>query len=175
MGDTFNQTNNDNATGVQGSGNQVTVNHGGDTSPTAEIFEPILKGLEGATWTPDTPEEITTRFENPVAMVKVAQSSADAEIKAGGDKNPERFEAKKTAWFEWFRNIAPWIANGAVKVGVAVLDKYTDQSPTIAGLKAAFDFVSEATPKDGESSQEAPPKTHAVPMNQVPPNSPKKE
>lgn len=158
-----------------GKGNQVAHNtgHVGDViyngnpdSPTAEIFEPILQSLQDKEWGEDTPEEIKLKFANPMAMMKSAQKTADAEIAAGGDQNKERFEQKKAAWFEWIKQVTPMFASGAVKVGLAVLDKYADQSPTIAGLKMALNLVNEA---NDEKPNKQEPKQHAVPMKEVPP------
>lgn len=84
------------------------------------------------------PEGISCEYSTPEQFLQDAQQHIEAEPVFGS----ENFEEQETSeWFEKFKRFLPFFIKGTAEVGLAIAKTYTENSPVVAGLVAAFDYV----------------------------------
>lgn len=114
-GNTFTQTNNGNATGIQGEGNNVTVNHGANVMDEAAFFAALRKELSTVT----------------VPMIEGAKSIEDAAIKPleQAATNPEKNQKHGVSleyiagYFEKLKPYASYVLRVAAAGGDELIKK----------------------------------------------------
>ena len=114
-GNTFNQTNNGNATGIQGEGNNVTVNHGAGGMDEAAFFAALRKELSSVT----------------VPMVEGTKSIEEASIKPLEDAatNPDKNQKHGVSleyiagYFEYLKPYASYVLRVASAGGDELIKK----------------------------------------------------
>ena len=140
-GDTFSQTNQDKATGIQGSGNTVNVNHGKIETTFKDVFDEILPQLVDKEFPAGTDETIVNEFDNPSTLMSAAYDQAELDVANASMKVDNEFKTQTKTWYARFKTLMPLGLKVTTAVSSAVLSTYINRSPVIAGLQAFIEVI----------------------------------